>query len=76
GADVLSCSDNPSGEACKRGEAVNKAYAGALATGSVAFLPGGAQAMWVLGTGANAGIGYMVDSSVDPENAIIAGWVN
>ncbi|EFD1644172.1 filamentous hemagglutinin, partial [Escherichia coli] len=57
GADVLSCSDNPSGEACKRGEAVNKAYAGALATGSVAFLPGGAQAMWVLGTGANAGIG-------------------
>ncbi len=32
--------------------------------------------MWALGTGANAGIGYMVDSSVDPENAIIAGWVN
>ncbi|HBI7452777.1 TPA: VENN motif pre-toxin domain-containing protein [Escherichia coli] len=76
GADVLSCNDAPGGEACKRGEAVNKAYAGALATGSVALLPGGAQAMWALGTGANAGIGYMVDSSVDPENAIIAGWVN
>ncbi|MCV8088479.1 adhesin, partial [Escherichia coli] len=29
-----------------------------------------------LGAGANAGIGSMVDSSVDPENAIIAGWVN
>ncbi len=32
--------------------------------------------MWALGAGANAGIGSMVDSSVDPENAIIAGWVN
>ncbi|EES5291142.1 contact-dependent inhibition toxin CdiA, partial [Escherichia coli] len=32
GADVLSCSDNPSGEACKRGQAENKAYAAALAT--------------------------------------------
>ena len=29
GADVLSCSDNPSGEACKRGQAENKAYAAA-----------------------------------------------
>lgn len=38
GADVLSCNDAPCGEACKRGEAVNKAYAGALATGSVALL--------------------------------------
>ncbi len=76
GADVLSCSDNPSGEACKRGLAENKAYAAALATSSVALLPGSAQAMWALGAGANAGIGYMVDGSVDPENAIIAGWVN
>ena len=76
GADVLSCSDNPSGEACKRGQAENKAYAAALATSSVSLLPGSAQAMWALGAGANAGIGYMVDSSVDPENAIIAGWVN
>ncbi|EGQ6866220.1 hypothetical protein I5Z20_005249, partial [Escherichia coli] len=33
GADVLSCSDNPSGEACKRGQAENKAYAAALAAG-------------------------------------------
>ena len=32
--------------------------------------------MWALGAGATAGIGSMVDSSVDPENAIIAGWVN
>ncbi|MEO5257460.1 VENN motif pre-toxin domain-containing protein, partial [Escherichia coli] len=39
GADVLSCSENPSGEACKRGQDENKAYAAALATGSVALLP-------------------------------------
>ncbi|EHN4857561.1 VENN motif pre-toxin domain-containing protein, partial [Escherichia coli] len=76
GADVLSCSDNPSGEACKRGQAENKAYAAALATSSVSLLSRSAQAMWALGAGANAGIGSMVDSSVDPENAIIAGWVN
>nr|WP_231292189.1 hypothetical protein [Edwardsiella ictaluri] len=75
-ADVLSCRDNPSGEACRRGLAENKAYAAALAAGSVALLPGSAQAMWGLGAGANAGIGYIVDGSVDPENAIIAGWVN
>lgn len=59
GADVLSCNDAPGGEACKRGEAANKAYAGALATGSVALLPGGAQAMWGLGAGANAGVSYL-----------------
>ncbi|HDW4066008.1 TPA: hemagglutinin repeat-containing protein, partial [Escherichia coli] len=76
GADVLSCSDNPSGDACKQGQAENKAYAAALATSSVSLLPRSAQAMWALGAGANAGIGSMVDSSVDPENAIIAGWVN
>ncbi|WP_258126374.1 contact-dependent inhibition effector tRNA nuclease [Escherichia coli] len=76
GADVLSCSDNPSGEACKRGQAENKAYVAALATSSVSLLSRSAQAMWALGAGANAGIGSMVDSSVDPENAIIAGWVN
>ncbi|EOT6038938.1 hemagglutinin repeat-containing protein, partial [Escherichia coli] len=58
GADVLSCSENPSGEACKRGQAENKAYAAALATGSVALLPGSAQAMWLLGAGTNAGMQY------------------
>lgn len=51
GTDVLSCNDAPGGAACKRGEAVNKAYAGALATSSVALLLGGAQAMWGLQTG-------------------------
>ncbi|ELY9198568.1 contact-dependent inhibition effector tRNA nuclease [Escherichia coli] len=76
GADVLSCNDAPGGEACKRGEAANKAYAGALATGSVALLPGGAQAMWGLGAGANAGVSYLTDGTIDPTTAIIGGWVN
>lgn len=76
GADVLSCSDDPSGEACQRGIAANKAYAGALATGSVALLPGSAQAMWMLGFGANSGIQYWDTGEVNPVNAIVAGWVN
>ncbi|AOP42287.2 hemagglutinin repeat-containing protein [Edwardsiella piscicida] len=75
-ADVLSCRDNPAGEACKRGLAENKAYAAAFAAGSVALLPGSAQAMWGLGAGANAGISYLADGSIDPANAAIAGWVN
>ncbi|ENB4590419.1 filamentous hemagglutinin, partial [Escherichia coli] len=58
GADVLSCSENPSGEACKRGQDENKAYAAALATGSVALLPGSVQAMWLLGAGTNVGMQY------------------
>ena len=40
GADVLSCADNPSGEACQRGIAENKAYAGALASAGLIYLPG------------------------------------
>ena len=76
GADVLSCNDNLGGEACKRGHAENKAYAGALAAGGVALLPGSAQAIWALGAGANASISYLVDGTIDPANAAIAGWVN
>ncbi|WP_312739886.1 hemagglutinin repeat-containing protein [Cedecea neteri] len=76
GADVLSCDNDPGGAACKRGIAVNKAYAGALATGTVAFLPGGAQVMWGLGAGANAGISYLADGTIDPTNAVVAGWTN
>ncbi|WP_235470088.1 VENN motif pre-toxin domain-containing protein [Franconibacter pulveris] len=34
GKDVLSCSTNPGGEACQRGEAVNKAMAAALGAGA------------------------------------------
>ncbi|EIQ3052873.1 contact-dependent inhibition effector tRNA nuclease [Escherichia coli] len=76
GADVLSCSDNPSGEACKRGQAENKAYAAALATGSVALLPGSAQAMWLLGAGTNAGMQYADSGEINPVNSVAAGWIN
>ncbi len=37
GADVLSCADNPSGEACQLGIAENKAYAGALASAGLIY---------------------------------------
>ena len=76
GIDMASCSDNPGGAACQ--EAINErdAVGLALATGTVALLPGSAQAMWGLGAGANAGIGYLADGSVDPSSAVVAGWVN
>ncbi|ENO2037961.1 contact-dependent inhibition effector tRNA nuclease [Escherichia coli] len=76
GADVLSCSENPSGEACKRGQAENKAYAAALATGSVALLPGSAQTMWLLGAGTNAGMQYADSGEINPVNSVAAGWIN
>jgi len=76
GADVMSCADNPSGEACQRGIAENKAYAGALATGGVALLPGGAQAMWALGASTNAGMQYADNGEINPVNSVVAGWIN
>ena len=76
GADVLSCADNPSGEACQRSIAENKAYAGALATGGVALLPGGAQAMWALGASTNAGMQYADNGEINPVNSVVAGWIN
>ncbi len=76
GKDILSCADNPSSESCRRGEAVNKAIAGALAGGGVASLTGEALAMWGLGAGTNAGVQYANDGKVNPVNAVIAGWVN
>nr|WP_249417164.1 hypothetical protein [Citrobacter freundii] len=68
--------DNPGGAACQ--EAINErdAVGLALATSTVALFPGSAQAMWGLGAGANAGIGYLADGTIDPENVAIAGWVN
>ncbi|MDS7874005.1 hemagglutinin repeat-containing protein [Klebsiella pasteurii] len=76
GVDMASCSDNPSGAACQKAMNERDAIGLALATGSVALLPGGAQAMWGLGAGANAGISYLADGTIDPANAAIAGWVN
>ena len=56
--DVMSCADAPSSESCGRGQAVNKAIAGALAGGGAASLTGEALAMWGLGAGVNAGVQY------------------
>lgn len=76
GVDMASCSDDPAGAACQKAKNERDAVGFALATGSVALLPGGAQAMWGLGASANSGISYLVDGSVDPANAAIAGWTN
>ncbi|WP_409338965.1 hemagglutinin repeat-containing protein [Klebsiella sp. RC2] len=76
GIDMVSCSDNPGGSACQKAINERNAVGLALASGSVALLPGGAQAMWGLGASANAGISYLADGTIDPANATIAGWVN
>ncbi|OKP50299.1 filamentous hemagglutinin [Serratia marcescens] len=76
GVDMASCAGNPGGAACQKAKNERDAVGLALATGTVALLPGGAQAMWGLGAGANAGISYLADGTIDPANAAIAGWVN
>nr|WP_249414876.1 adhesin [Citrobacter freundii] len=68
--------DNPGGAACQEAIDERDAVGLALATGTVALFPGSALAMWGLGAGANAGIGYLADGSVDPSSAVVAGWVN
>ncbi|MEI9484274.1 VENN motif pre-toxin domain-containing protein, partial [Enterobacter cancerogenus] len=76
GTDMATCSDNPMGSACQKAKNERDAVGLALASGGVALLPGGAQGIWGLGAGANAGVNYWVDGSIDPANAAIAGWVN
>lgn len=76
GTDMATCSDNPTGAACQKAINERDAVGLALATGTVALLPGSAQAMWGLGASANAGISYLADGTIDPANAAIAGWVN
>lgn len=76
GIDMASCADAPGSASCQKAMNERDAVGFALATGSVALLPGGAQAMWGLGAGANAGISYLADGTIDPANAAIAGWVN
>ena len=73
---MASCADAPGSASCQKAMNERDAVGLALATGSVALLPGGAQAMWGLGAGANAGISYLADGTIDPANAAIAGWVN
>lgn len=76
GVDMATCSDNPTGPACQKAKNERDAVGLALATGTVALVPGSAQAMWGLGASANAGISYLADGTIDPANAVIAGWVN
>ncbi len=76
GLDMASCETAPASASCQKAINERDAVGLAIATGSVALLPGGAQAMWGLGTGANAGISYLADGTVDPANAAVAGWVN
>ena len=76
GIDMASCSDNPGGAACQKAINERDAVGLALATSTVALLPGSTQVMWGLGAGANAGIGYLADGTIDPANVAIAGWVN
>nr|WP_233620946.1 hypothetical protein [Citrobacter braakii] len=76
GIDMATCDTAPSSDSCKKAKNERDTVGFALATGSVALLPGGAQAMWGLGAGANAGISYLADGSIDPASAAIAGWTN
>ncbi|AFJ46797.1 hemagglutinin repeat-containing protein [Shimwellia blattae] len=76
GVDMASCAEAPSSASCQKAMNERDAVGLALATGGVALLPGGAQAMWGLGAGANAGISYLADGTIDPANTAIAGWVN
>ncbi|EPF0317395.1 VENN motif pre-toxin domain-containing protein, partial [Enterobacter chuandaensis] len=76
GTDMATCADNPSGAACQKAINERDAVALAIASGGTAFLSGEALTLWALGAGANAGISYWFDGTIDPANAVIAGWVN
>nr|WP_320727832.1 VENN motif pre-toxin domain-containing protein [Enterobacter sp. 118C5] len=76
GTDMASCADNPSGAACQKAINERDAVTLAIASGGTAFLSGEALALWALGAGANAGISYWFYGTIDPANAVIAGWVN
>jgi len=73
---MASCADNPGGSACQKAKNERDAVGFALATGSVALLPGGAQAMWGLGAGANAGMQYVDSGEINPVNSVVTGWIN
>ena len=70
---MATCESAPGSASCQKAMNVRDAVGLALATGSVALLPGGAQAMWGPGAGANAGISYLADGTIDPANAAIGG---
>lgn len=73
---MASCGDAPGSASCQKAQNERDAVALALAAGGTASLSGEALAMWGLGASANAGISYLADGTIDPANAVIAGWVN
>ena len=73
---MASCSDNPGGAACQKAINERDAVGLALATSTVALLPGNAQAMWGLGAGANAGMQYADSGEINSVNSVAAGWIN
>jgi len=75
GKNILSCSDNPGGEACQRGINENKAYPTALASAGLIYLPGGMQVAAGIGGTANAGIQYALNGRVNPIDVLLASYV-
>lgn len=76
GTDMASCADAPASASCQKAINERDVIGLALATGGVALLPGGAQAMWGLGAAANAGMQQVNDGEINPVNFNISGWVN
>ncbi|VDZ69818.1 filamentous hemagglutinin family outer membrane protein [Klebsiella aerogenes] len=52
-----------------------KAYAGALASAGLIYLPGGMQITGAIGGTANAGIQYLMNGEVNPTDVLIATYV-
>jgi len=76
GIDMASCADAPGSASCQKAMNERDAIGLALATGSVALLPGGAQAMWLLSAGTNSGVQYLDSGEINPLNSVVAGWIN
>ncbi|SUC78886.1 Uncharacterised protein [Providencia stuartii] len=71
----MSYADNPDSESCRRGMAMNQAYAGALAAGGLIYLPGGMQMTAAIGGSANAGFQYVLTGEINPTDVLISSYV-
>lgn len=75
GTDMVSCVDNPSGEACQKAQNEANAVAFAMASAGLIYLPGGMQVTAGIGGTANAGIQYLINGTVNPTDVLIASYV-
>jgi len=75
GEDVLSCATAPNSASCQRGLAENQAYATAMATAGLIYIPGGMQVTAGIGGTANAGIQYTINGEINPMDVLIATYV-